>query len=136
MKYKILNNTFNLKKRDSNYKKDLYFEYIDGFDMKKVTIKPSQLVYMEFNSLPISLRKLMLKGLVSVLQVTDDEYYSELNKHNKILLKNKIKNKENLKEKNVRQTTKKYTKKNNKSTNKSTSKQTTKIDDESIKKDE
>lgn len=93
MKYKLLNTTFKLNKRDENYNKTLYFDYVDGFEKKTITIRPSQLIYIEFKNLPISLHRLRMQGLVSVLQVTDDEFNREYDKHKKILI-NDLSNKE------------------------------------------
>lgn len=93
MKYKILNTTFKLNKRDENYNKTLYFDYVDGFEKKRITIKPSQLIYIELKNLPISLHILRMQGLVSILQVTDDEFNREYDKHKKMLI-NDLSNKE------------------------------------------
>jgi hypothetical protein len=132
MKYKIINNTFKLNKRDANFNKTLYFSYIDGFERKEISIKPSQLMYMEFNSLPISLRKLSLKGLVSIFQITDDVFYTELEKHNKIIMNNKIKNEENKKKSKPKETSNK-TKTNTKP--KETQKKSTKKESENTSED-
>lgn len=115
MKYKIFNRTFRLDKRDADYNKTLYFDVPEGFHMKTYTIRPSQLIYMELSDIPISLRKLRMKGLITILQVTDDEYYNELDKHNKIIMENKKKKKQS---KNDVKTNKKNTTKKQENTNK------------------
>jgi len=88
VKYKILNNTFKItNKRDVNYNKSLEFIYNDGIFSKKMEIHPGQLIYIELDNIPISLRKLRLQGLIIMLQVTDSEFESH-SKDNRDLLEN------------------------------------------------
>ena len=71
--YKITNLTSKLGKRDTNYNSTLKVSYIDGMERKNMFIKPNEEVYFTAASLPISLHKFRVKGLVSISDVTDKE---------------------------------------------------------------
>lgn len=82
-KYKILNVTYKLNKRDVNYNKTLSFEVADGFKVKKIKIEPNQLIYLDISKLPLSLQKYRMEGLITVLQINDLDYNRELKDYNK-----------------------------------------------------
>ena len=71
--YKITNITSQLGKRQANYNSTLKVSYIDGMERKNLFIKPDEEVYFTTVSLPISLHKFRVKGLVSISDVTDKE---------------------------------------------------------------
>lgn len=71
--YKIINITDKLGKREMNSNSPLKIEYLDGMERKTMILKPNEEVYFTTNSLPISLHKYRVKGLVSISDVTDKE---------------------------------------------------------------
>lgn len=81
-KYKILNVTYKLNKRDVNYNKTLSFEVTEGFKINKIKIEPNQLIYLDVSKLPLSLQKYRLDGLITVLQINDLDYKRELKDFN------------------------------------------------------
>jgi formylmethanofuran dehydrogenase subunit E len=90
-KYKILNVTYRLNKRDVNYNKTLSFEVADGFKVKKIKIEPNQLIYLDISKLPLTLQKYRMEGLITVLQINDLDYNRELEDYNnkKLIINNK-----------------------------------------------
>ena len=71
--YKITNITSRLGKRETNYNSTLKVSYLDGMERKAMFIKPDEEIYFTTNTLPISLHKYRVKGLVSITDVTDKE---------------------------------------------------------------
>ena len=74
--YKITNLTAKLGKRDANFNSTLKIGYLDGMERKHMYLKPTEEIYFTTDSLPISLHKYRVKGLVSISDVT----YKELRK--------------------------------------------------------
>lgn len=111
--YEIKNITHFLGKRDINFNTTLKIEYIDEMVKKNIELKPREVLYLTARSLPVSLIKYRIKGLVSVVEISGKELKSKINQ-------NKVnKNKGAEKEKEVKKTTTTTTKKQ---TTKSTSK--------------
>lgn len=69
--YKITNITNFLGKRDYNYNSNLDIEFVDNMMKKAVTIKPNDDVYLTISSLPLSVHRLRVKNLISVLEVSE-----------------------------------------------------------------
>lgn len=67
--YKITNTTSGLAKRDHNFNSTLEIDYPDQMEKKKLVIKPSEVVYFTATSLPLSLRRLSVKKLVTISEV-------------------------------------------------------------------
>ena len=97
--FKITNITHLLDKNSLNYNKNLIIEYIDGIYEKKTEIKPKEDLLLKTNFLTISIRRLRIKGLISVIEVNDYDInlYEKKKSNKKILQKTE---KENKKDKN------------------------------------
>lgn len=111
-KYKILNVTYKLNKRDVNYNKTLSFEVTEGFKINKVKIEPNQLIYLDISKLPLSLQKYRMEGLITILQINDLDYKRELKEFNKKKLV--VDNKDDKTSKKTKDFNKKTTSKQNK----------------------
>jgi len=111
-KYKILNVTYKLNKRDVNYNKTLSFEVTEGFKINKVKIEPNQLIYLDISKLPLSLQKYRMEGLITILQINDLDYKRELKEFNKKKLV--VDNKDDKTSKKTKEIDKKTTSKQNK----------------------
>lgn len=71
--YKITNITNQANKRDNIYNTIVEIEYVDNIIKKKVTIKPGEYIYLTLHKLPISVNKLQIKKMVTVLEVNANE---------------------------------------------------------------
>jgi hypothetical protein len=71
--YRIKNITDLIGKREYNYNSTLTIEYIDGITKKKIKIEPGEVVNLSINSLPISVHRLRVKKLVTVVETQDVE---------------------------------------------------------------
>jgi len=79
MKYfKIRNVTDSLGKREIRFNSDLDVEFITGFVKDSIVLKPNQQLYMKTKTLPITLHKMRLQGLISIVEVDSKEYELEL----------------------------------------------------------
>lgn len=81
--FKIKNLTNELGKRDVNYNQQIKFEVKNGLFMKQVVIEPGQETYLSVKMLPIKLQSYRIKGLASVIEISNSEYASKLNIYNK-----------------------------------------------------
>jgi len=71
--YKITNNTHLLGKRGFKANSELDINYIDNMVKKTIKIKPAESVYLTILTLPMSVHKLRVKGLVSVTEIGSSE---------------------------------------------------------------
>jgi len=74
--YKITNITNTAGKRDFKFNSSLNVEYVDNMMKKTVAIKPGESLYLTVTSLPMSVHKLRVKNLVSVIEVSQSELES------------------------------------------------------------
>ena len=72
--YKITNITNHVNKRDNKYNSVLDIEYIDNMTKKTTQIRPNDSVYLTVQSLPLSAHKLRMKGLVTISEVSSNEF--------------------------------------------------------------
>jgi hypothetical protein len=77
--YKITNITNTAGKRDFKFNSSLNIEYVDNMMKKSVTVKPGENLYLTISSLPMSVHKLRIKNLVSVVEVSKSELESIMN---------------------------------------------------------
>jgi len=77
--YKITNITNTLGKRNSKHNSNLDIEYVDEMTKKKITIKPNDCVYLTTISLPLSVHRLRVKKLITVVEVSENELKQFLN---------------------------------------------------------
>jgi hypothetical protein len=71
--FKITNITNTASKRDMKFNTTLSIDYVDSMMKKSVKIKPGETVFLQIHSLPLSVHKLRVKKLVSVVEIGDKE---------------------------------------------------------------
>lgn len=120
--YKITNITDNLGKRDVNYNKTLKIDYVDDMMRKTIDLPTQEVVYLTTDDLPLSVHKLRVKNLVTVVEISAQELKSIINDNKpKKVEKDTSKKVNTNKPKKKSTTTTTTTKKNTSSTRKSTS---------------
>lgn len=67
--YKITNITNTVGKRDFKYNSVLDIEYVDNMIKKSLKIRPNNSIYLTVPSLPLSVQKLRIKGLITVSEI-------------------------------------------------------------------
>ena len=77
--YKITNITNTAGKRDFKFNSSLNIEYVDNMMKKTVAVKPGESLYLTVSALPMSVHKLRIKNLVSVVEVSHSELESIMN---------------------------------------------------------
>lgn len=76
--YKVKNITNTLAKRDSQKDKDLKISLNNGLFPIEQTIKSGSEVLIECMRIPTELQKLRVKGLVTILESSKNEYLAQL----------------------------------------------------------
>jgi hypothetical protein len=71
--FKITNITNLLGKRSFKQNSELEADYIDGMLKKTLKIKSGETVYLTHQSLPLSIHRLRIKGLVTVSEISGKE---------------------------------------------------------------
>ena len=71
--YRITNLTNTAGKRDFRFNSSLDIEYVDNMIKKTVSVKPGASLYLTVSSLPMSVHKLRVKNLISVIEVSAKE---------------------------------------------------------------
>ena len=79
--YKILNITDQLGKRDANFESTLKIDYVDGMDVKSVTVKSNEIIYLTVPSLPLSLHRMRIKNWVTIDEIGKKELKKTLAKN-------------------------------------------------------
>ena len=77
--YKITNITNLAGKRDLQFNSILDISYVDEMMKKSVKVKPGETVYLTILSLPLSVHRLRVKKLVSVVEITKTELKNVMN---------------------------------------------------------
>jgi hypothetical protein len=77
--YKITNLTNTAGKRDFRFNSSLDIEYVDNMIKKTVSVKPGASLYLTVSSLPMSVHKLRVKNLISVIEVSAKELADFMN---------------------------------------------------------
>lgn len=77
--YKITNITNLANKRDFKFNSVLDIEYVDNMVKKVVKIKPGNTVYLTVSSLPLSVHKLRVKNLITVVEISASELANSMN---------------------------------------------------------
>jgi len=67
--YKITNRTNLFGKRSAHFNIDINIDYIDNRTKKVITLKPNETVYLTVQSLPLSVRKMVMKNMIDVSDV-------------------------------------------------------------------
>jgi len=71
--YKITNVTHLAGKRDFKFNSELDIEYVDNMSKKVVKVKPGKSIFLSIGTLPLSVHRLRVKGLVAVEEVSATE---------------------------------------------------------------
>ena len=87
--YKITNTTNLVGKRDVKYNKVVDIEYIDNRVKKKIRLKAGDTVFLTVNSLPLSVHRLRIKNLITVIEISN----TELNKKMEMIKPKTVKSK-------------------------------------------
>lgn len=87
--YKITNITNLTGKRDRKYNSELKIDYIDKMTKKNVTIRPNESIYLTIQTLPMSIHKLRIKNLISVIEIGSSEMANIINKNVQKQIENK-----------------------------------------------
>ena len=77
--YKITNITNTAGKRSARFNSSLDIDYVDEMRKKTVKIKPGETVFLRIHSLPLSVHKLRVRKLVSVVEVSSNEVKNNMN---------------------------------------------------------
>lgn len=72
--YKIKNMTGSLAKRHQNKDSELKVEYLVGFQKKVHNLPVGQELVMSCRTLPVQIHTLRAKGLVSVTEISENEF--------------------------------------------------------------
>lgn len=72
--YKIKNITGSLAKRHQNKDMELKVEYLVGFQKKVYTLPVGQELVMSCKALPLQIHTLRAKGLVNVIEISENEF--------------------------------------------------------------
>jgi hypothetical protein len=76
--YRITNITNTAGKRDFKHNSILDIEYIDDMSKKVIKIKPGDSMFLTTNSLPLSVHRLRVKGLITVVEISAVELANAL----------------------------------------------------------
>jgi len=71
--YKITNITNLLGKRDFKFNSNINIDYVDGLLKKTMVVKPGDNVVLSIDSLPLSVHRLRVKNLVTVMEIGEAE---------------------------------------------------------------
>jgi hypothetical protein len=71
--YKITNITHIGVRRDFKFNSELDIEYVDNMSKKIIKLKPGKSIYLSIKTLPLSVHRLRLKGLITVEEVDATE---------------------------------------------------------------
>ncbi len=77
--YKITNITNTVEKRNAKHNSILNVEYVDGMEKKNVSIKPNETIFITISSLPLSVQRLRVKNLISVIEIDSKELNKAIN---------------------------------------------------------
>ncbi|MFA5207129.1 MAG: hypothetical protein WC428_00365 [Candidatus Paceibacterota bacterium] len=77
--YKITNLTNTAAKRDFKFNSSLDIDYVDNMIRKTVTVKPGESLYLTVAELPVSVHKLRIKNLISVVEISQRELENVMN---------------------------------------------------------
>lgn len=77
--YKITNITNNIAKRGMNHNSVVDITYTDGMNNKTIKLKPGETIYLTLNSLSTSIRKLMVKQLINVSEISQNHLNALMN---------------------------------------------------------
>jgi len=71
--YKITNITNLAGKRDFKFNTELSIDFVDNMVKKTIKVKPNDSVFLSVKSLPLSVHRLRVKGLITVSEIGETE---------------------------------------------------------------
>lgn len=71
--FKITNITNFAGKRDPRANSSIDIEYVDKMTKRNISVKPNSSVYLTVPILPLSVHRLRIKGLITVVEVSENE---------------------------------------------------------------
>jgi len=71
--YRIINITDGLGKRELHYNSTLDIVYIDGMTNKTIKLAPGATMYLTLNTIPMSVRKLVVRRMVDVTEISENQ---------------------------------------------------------------
>jgi len=71
--YKITNLTNTAGKRDPKFNSTLDIDYVDAMMKKTVKVNPGESIFLQISTLPLSVHRLRVKGLISVVEISQSE---------------------------------------------------------------
>jgi hypothetical protein len=77
--YRITNVTNLAGKREIGFNSTLSIDYVESMMKKSISIKPGETVFLQISSLPLSVHRLRVKKLITVVEVSDSEMKNNLN---------------------------------------------------------
>jgi len=77
--YKITNITNFLGKRDVKFNVTVDIEYVDNMNKKILSVKPGDTAYLTIGTLPLSVHKLRIKKMITIVEVTPFELNKTMN---------------------------------------------------------
>ena len=107
--YKITNITNTLGKREFKFNSTLDVSFVNGMERKIIKLKPGDSVYLTIPTLPLSIHRLRMKGLVTVVEVNENDLPSKKKTKRKSTKKSKVIDSEPTQKKTKRKSTKKTT---------------------------
>ena len=82
--YKITNLTNTAGKRDPKFNATLDIDYVDAMMKKTVRVKPGETIFLQISTLPLSVHRLRVKKLISVVEVSSSELKNSMEATNKL----------------------------------------------------
>jgi hypothetical protein len=82
--YKITNLTNTAGKRDPKFNATLDIDYVDAMMKKTVRVKPGETIFLQISTLPLSVHRLRVKKLISVVEVGSSELKNTMEATNKL----------------------------------------------------
>lgn len=80
--YRITNITHTLGKRNAKYNSILDIAYVEKMMNKIIKVKPNDSVYLTVNKLPLSVHRLRVKKLVTVVEISKNDLKDVIKAHN------------------------------------------------------
>ena len=81
--FKVKNITDRLGKRHPNFNSTLNIGYVDQMERKNLLLEPKKTMFFTTTSLPLSLHRLRMKGLITITEVTEQELLKIKNEDSK-----------------------------------------------------
>jgi hypothetical protein len=88
--YKITNLTNTAGKRDPRFNSVLDIDYVDAMMKKTIKINPGETIFLQIPTLPISVHRLRVKKLISVVEIGPSELRNTMDASNRLRPKKEI----------------------------------------------